>query len=151
MALASPTVYVAVDAALIADVSYMAVAVDRGVYSAGDVPDNQRLTDGSSRHGYTEIGSSGEISDGAAVDAFDNDASDGTLTLTVRAVSKYWALVLARHIRRVLHRTQIQTGVFTGDSQWLVVGVVRVIEDFANPDGGHSAVLEYRTSTISTA
>jgi hypothetical protein len=148
---ASLTVYLAVDSALIADVSYMAVAVDRGVYTHGDVPENQRLTDGAGKNGYTEIGGSGEISDDVNAGSFSVDASDGTLTLTVRAVSKYWALTLAKHVRRVLHRTYIQPGIFTGDSQALVVGVVRLIEDYANPDGGHSAVMHYHTSTVSTA
>lgn len=147
MSLASPTVYVAVDAALLADSGYMAVAVDRGVYAAGSVPDNQRLSDGSGKNGYTEIGSSTE----ADFDTYDFDAANGALTLTVRATSKRWALILAREIHRVLHTKQIQTGVFTGESQWLVEGRCRFLEDFPNPDGGHSAVLQYLTLTASLA
>ena len=147
MSLAAPTVYVAVDQALVNDVTYMAVAVDRGVYAAGDVPDNQRLTDGGSKVGYTEIGSSGE----SAWDTFATDGSDGVLTLTVRATSKKTALLLAKHLHRVLHDKALPSGVMTADSQALVRGAVTLIEDFPNPDGGHSAVLRYSTLAVSTA
>jgi len=146
MALASPTVYVAVDAALLADSQYMAVAVDRGVYATGSVPDNQRLSDGTGKNGYTEIGSSTETDN----DQFDFDAANAALTLTVRATNKRWAMILSRHIERILHTRQIQTGVFTGESHWLVEGRIRFIEDFANPNGSHSAVLQYVTSTVYT-
>ena len=151
MSLASPTVYVAVDQALLADGSYMAVAVDRGVYAAGDVPANQRLTDGGSKVGYTEIGSSTEDIAFASVGSFDTDGADGTLTLTVRATSKRTALLLAKHVVRVLHDKALPSGVMTADSQALVRGVVQLVEDFANPDGGHSAVLRYATATVNTA
>jgi hypothetical protein len=149
MSLAAGTVYVAVDQALLADGAYMAVAVDRGVYAAGDVPDNQRLSDGAGRNGYTEIAGSLENPD----DTFGMNGGDGVLTLTVRATSKRWALVLAKHVHRVLHGTPITAalGVLTADSQALVRGDVRLIEDFPNPDGGHTAVLQYLTSTVSTA
>jgi hypothetical protein len=151
MSLAAPTIYVAVDVALLADSAYMALVVDRGVYAAGDVPDNQRLSDGGSRVGYLEIGSSTETTD--EQESFEADAASGVLTLTVRATSKRWALILARHVRRVLHRTPLTAALstITGESQWLIEGEVQFVEDFANPDGGHSCVLSYLTSTISTA
>jgi hypothetical protein len=152
MSLAAPTVYVAVDQALLADAGYMAVAVDRGVYAAGDVPDNQRLTDSDTaptKFGYAEIGSSNENAD----DQFATAGADGVLTLTVRAISKRWALILAGHIHRVCHGTTLPGGlsVFTAGSQALVSGEVQFVEDFADPDGGHSAVLQYRAFTVSTA
>ena len=151
MSLAAGTVYVAVDAALLADSSFMAVAVDRGVYASGDVPANQRLNDGGSKVGYVEIGASGEDIAFASAGSFDTDAADGTLTLTVRATSKRTALLLAKHVVRVLHGQPLPSGIMTADSQALVRGVVQFIEDFANPDGGHSAVLRYLTATVNTA
>ena len=152
MTLAAPTLYVAVDTALLADTDYMAVAVDRGAYAAGDVPPNQRLDNSApgvadTRHGYTEIGSSSESPD----DLFATEGADGVLTLAVRATSKRWALILARHVHRVLHGAALPPAVMNPDSQALVRGDVHFVEDFPNPDGGHSAVLHYRTSTVSTA
>lgn len=145
---AAAAIYVAVDVALRADSAYMALAVDRGVYAAGDVPDNQRLTDGTAKQGYAEIGSSNE----SAADTFGTEGDGGTLTITIRATSKRWALQLYKRARAVLHNTPLTAGLptFNTDSVALVAGEVRLIEDFPNPDGGHSAVMQYLTSTVST-
>jgi hypothetical protein len=137
---AAPTIYVAVDEALINDPGYMAQATGRGVYAAGDVPPNAPL-------GYTEIGSSLEN----PAETFGTDGADGVLTLTVRHTSKKTALWMFREIRRVLHGKPLPLGVMTADSQALVQGEVRLMEDFANPDGGHSAVSQYLTTTVVTA
>src|SRR5678816_875627 len=115
MSSAVPTIYVAVDSAILADPTIMAILVDRGVYAEGDVPDNQRLDNSDetapnppTRHGYIEIGTSRET--GAAL--FGTDANEDGQRLTVRATSKKWALTIYREMKRVCEQP-LPSGVMT--------------------------------------
>lgn len=144
---AVPTVYVAVDSAILADVTLMAILVGRGVYAAGDVPQGLAVTDGGARVGYVEIGASGETND----PTFGTDGHDGVLTLAIRATSKRTATIIYRHLYRILHDKPLPSGVMTADSQALVEGALSYVEDFRDPTGSHNAVARYATLTVSTA
>lgn len=149
---AAAAVYVTVDVALRADSAFMAAAVDRGVYAAGDVPDNQRLTDDGDKVGYAEIGSSTEGAE-SDVGSFGTEGQDGVLTVAFRATSKRTALLLYKLARAVLHNTPLTAGLptFNTDSLALITGTFRLVEDYPNPDGGHTAIAQYLTNTVSTA
>jgi hypothetical protein len=147
MSSAVPTIYVAVDGAILADSTIMAVLVDRGVYAAGDVPDNQPVTDGVSRFGYVEIGTSRETH----ANLLGTEGRDDGLRLTVRATSKRWALIIYRHLERILDGKALPSGVMSPDSFADYIQSLEFIEDFAEPDGAHAAVGDYRVSVVSTA
>lgn len=144
---AVPTIYVAVDSAILADVTLMAMLVGRGVYAAGDVPQDMPITNGGSRVGYVEIGSSAETND----PTFAMDGHDGVLTLAIRATSKRTATVIYRHLYRILHDKPLPSGVMTADSQAWVEGSLSYVEDFPDPTGSHNAVAHYATLTVNTA
>lgn len=150
MSLAARTVFVAVDQALVGDATLMAMLVlaPRGVYAEGDVPPNHPVSvPGTARVGFISIGGSTERD----ADTFATSSADGELTLYVRSTNKNTGLQIAKEIHRVLDGKNLPSGVMNPDSQALVEGVVRLIDDYPDTTGAHNTVLQYVTHTVSTA
>lgn len=151
MSLAAVTVFVGVDQALVNDATLMAMLVlaPRGVYAEGDVPPNHPVQDpnDANRVGFVTIGGSTERD----ADTFATPAADGELTLYVRSTNKWTGLKIAREVHRVLTGSSLPPAVMTPDSQAVVDGVVRVVDDYPDPTGAHNTVLQYVTATVSTA
>jgi hypothetical protein len=148
---AAPTVYVAVDTALLADATLMAVLVlaPRGIYAEGKVPQGHPVDDAAdvNRVGFISIG--GSVN--RHLDQFDADGSDGDLTIYVRATSKRTALLIARHVHRILDGKPLPGAVMNPDSEADFDRTVRLIDDYHDDTGAHNAVLRYSTLTVSTA
>jgi hypothetical protein len=142
----------AVDAAILADATIMAILVDRGVYAAGDVPQGQRVdnsneVDPPTRIGYVRIDSSGEVND----PMFATDAHDGTLSLSIQSNSKDSGGIIYRELYRVLNGKTLPPEVTNPDSVGLVEGTLTYVEDFPDPTGSHNTIARYGTATVSLA
>ena len=144
---AVPTIYVAVDTAILADATLMALLVDRGVYAAGDVPERQRVTDDGARVGYVRIDGSGETNEGT----FGTDGYADTLMLSIQSTSKRSGAIIYRHLRRILNDKVLPSAVLSPDSIGQVTAQLTYVEDFPDPTGTHNTIARYAASLVSIA
>ena len=152
MSAAAGTIFRAVDNALTNDATLMAMLVlaPRGVYAEGDVPPGHPVSvPGTNRVGYISIGGSTERD----ADHFVTRAADGELTIYIRSTNKNSGMRIYKEVDRILYGTVLPPAVMNPDSQALVEGIVRLIDDYPSEptDGSHNTVLQYVTATVSTA